>query len=50
MYRPLQITEFKTFPTGDQNKHIQLPKNTNIQIGDIIVTKYNISTWARWLP
>lgn len=50
MYTPPPINEILLFPTGDQNKHIKLPKREDIQIGDILVAKYNSSHWARWLP
>lgn len=50
MYTPPQVNEILLFPTGDQNKHIKLPKREDIQIGDILVAKYNSSRWARWLP
>lgn len=49
MHTP-QVNEIMIFPTGDQNKHIKLPKYEDIQIGDVLVAKYNSSRWARWLP
>lgn len=50
MYIPPPINEILPFPTGDQNKHIKLPKREDIQIGDVLVAKYNSSRWSRWLP
>lgn len=50
MYTPPTITEIILFPTGEQNKHIELPKDEEIQVGDILVARYNSSRWARWLP
>lgn len=50
MYTPPPINEILLFPTGDKNKNIKLPQQKDIQIGDILVAKYNSSRWARWLP
>lgn len=50
MYTPPPINEILLFPTGDQNKRIKLPRQEDVQIGDILVAKYNSSRWARWLP
>ncbi|PIZ71932.1 hypothetical protein COY07_04035 [Candidatus Peregrinibacteria bacterium CG_4_10_14_0_2_um_filter_43_11] len=50
MYVPPKINAILMFPTGDQNRHIKLPKPEDVRIGDILVAKYNSSRWVRWLP
>ncbi|MDP4008743.1 MAG: hypothetical protein Q8P68_06150 [Candidatus Peregrinibacteria bacterium] len=50
MYNPPSINGILNFPTGKQNQHIKLPKNEEIEIGDILVARYNFSRWTRWLP
>lgn len=50
MYTPPPIDQILLFPTGDQNKHIQLPPNEKIQKGDIVIARYNSSRWADFLP
>lgn len=50
MYTPPPINEIPPFPTGDQNKHIQLPLLDEVEIGDILISRYNKSRWAEYFP
>ena len=50
MYRPPTISEICNFPTGANNLHIKLPNYEDIQIGDILIARYDSSKWARFLP
>lgn len=50
MYTPPPIDRIPLFPTGNQNKHIQLPLSEKIQKGDIVIARYNSSQWAHFLP
>lgn len=50
MYIPPSVNEIPPFPTGNQNKHIQLPPLGEIEIGDMLVSRYDKSAWAGYFP